>query len=501
MLNRLWVRMTLVFVAIILIVAGTLSLIPPLVDRDNVHEQIIARQIDAPGGLLKKLSLYHEKNGNSWDGIETFMDGVQAATSIDRRPGRFYLILTDADKNILYDPRPQNLTQSTERADSRRTAPQPIISSKNKKPIGYIQTWNLRRANNEPPPDRFDLFTEFRRLLWLALLLIIPFGILGSIWVSRLLTAPLTQLAEAARDVGTGNLNRRVDVSGTIEIREVANAFNEMTSDLGEAEQLRRNLVADIAHELRTPLTVVQGNLRAILDDVYPLNKEEVARLYDQTRILAQLVQDLRDVAQAEAGQLHLNLAATDVGQLVQKTTSTFGSIAEEEGLALQINTQPNLPTVQLDSTRLAQVLHNLLSNAVRHTPRNGTISVDVTAAPNHASTAGNIPVGNSAGGNTAVGNTTDNAIEIAIRDTGAGIDSQHLPRIFDRFYRTERARDRDSGGTGLGLAIAQALINAHGGSIRAESPGLGQGSTFTISLPQDTLAHSHSHSHTPSPT
>lgn len=462
MLNRLWVRMTLVFVALILIGAGAFALFPRLVDNANTHERIVERRINAPEGLLKKLSHYHNKKGNSWDGVEIFMDGVQSATLIGGRQGHFYLVLTDAEKNVIYDPRPENLIRPANRSDARPPRLQPIKSSENKSTIGYLQTWHWRRAGAPPPPplDAPDLFTEFRQLLWLALLFFIPLGILGSIWVSRLMTSPLNQLAEAARDVGSGNLNRRVDISGTIEIREVAHAFNEMTHGLEESEQLRRNLVADIAHELRTPLTVVQGNLRAILDDVYPLNKEEITRLYDQTRILAQLVKDLRDVAQAESGQLELNLTTTDVGQLVEKTVSTFGSIAEEEEVALHVDTQADLPTMQLDSTRIAQVLHNLLSNAVRHTPRHGTVRARVSAPQN------------------------SHAIEVAIQDSGAGIDPEHLPHIFDRFYRTERARDRDSGGTGLGLAIAKALVEAHGGTIRAESPGIGQGSTFNIALP-----------------
>jgi signal transduction histidine kinase len=230
-----------------------------------------------------------------------------------------------------------------------------------------------------------------------------------------------------------------------------------MAQRLEEAERLRSNLVADVAHELRTPLTVLQGNLRAILDDVYPLSKAEVASLYDQTRLLSRLVNDLHEISQAEANKLPLNKASIDISELLHSIGTTFGPMAEAEGVSLTVRTQMNL-LMRGDYTRLSQVMHNLLTNALYHTPRDGNITV-------YALRDGEI-------------------ISISVTDDGAGISAEHLSHIFDRFYRADRARSRNRGGAGLGLAVTKAIITAHGGAITATSKGLGLGTSFIIELP-----------------
>lgn len=291
-------------------------------------------------------------------------------------------------------------------------------------------------------------------------------GIGAGIWMSRSLTAPLGKLAEAAKAIGARDLSRRVVVTGSDEIMAVAQAFNDMAADLERAETLRRSLLADVAHELRTPISVIQGNLRAILDDVYPLDKAEVARLYDQTRHLTRLVNDLHELAQAEAHQLALNVTEVDVVALVKETAATFRPIAETADVSLRVellgNMQP-LARVRADRERLTQSLHNLLDNALRHTPAGGLITVQVEPQTRR--------------------------FEVRVQDNGEGISAEHLPHIFDRFYRTDHTRSRDTGGTGLGLAIVRAIIEAHGGQAIAASEGVGQGSTFTIRLPLKTAS------------
>jgi signal transduction histidine kinase len=290
-------------------------------------------------------------------------------------------------------------------------------------------------------------------------------GIMFGVLMSHSFTSPLRRLAETARAIGAHNLNQRVEVSGSAEVRELAQAFNEMAAALEQAETLRRNMIADVAHELRTPLSVLQGNLRAILDDVYPLDKTEVANLYDQTRLLSRLVSDLHELAQAEAGQLQLRLQPTDVVGLVHKAAAAFGPVAEARGVTLTYQTPPDLPSVQADSARLTEVLHNLLTNALHFTPAGGTISL-------------------SAGQNGKL-NGQPASLWLAVQDTGEGILPEHLPRVFDRFYRADPARSRATGGSGLGLAIARAIVEAHGGEMSVASEGVpGSGSVFTIHLP-----------------
>ncbi|MBN1428523.1 MAG: HAMP domain-containing protein [Anaerolineae bacterium] len=284
-------------------------------------------------------------------------------------------------------------------------------------------------------------------------------GLAAGIWMSRTLAEPLNRLAEAARTLGAGDLSRRVDIKGSQEMVDVAVAFNQMAAALEKATELRRNLMADVAHELRTPVTVLQGNLRAMLDDVYDMDKAEIARLYEQTRHLIQLIEDLRIVALAESHQLPLNLEDVDVEQLLQEVYANFEPIAVEETVKLTLHLpDEKLLLTQVDAARMKQILYNLMSNAMRHTPEGGEI--DLRAG------------------------LVENEIALTISDTGEGIASEHLNRVFDRFYRTDPTRARDTGGTGLGLAIVKALTEAHHGHVGVSSRGYGKGSVFTIRLP-----------------
>jgi len=312
------------------------------------------------------------------------------------------------------------------------------------------------------PPDGQDFPTRLATVVVESALTLIlvgsVLGIAAGAWLSRRMTAPLDDLAVGAGQVGAGDLTVRVTPKGSDEMVALADAFNRMAADLEQAEQLRQHMLADVAHELRTPLTVLQGSLRAILDDVYPLDKAEIASLYDQTRHLHRLVNDLHELAQAEAGQLPLTLRAVDVAGLVQDVVELFAPLAEAQNVTLT-GAQPGRPLlVQADRARLMQVLQNLLTNALRHTPAGGAITVT-------ARTAGR-------------------QVEIAVQDSGEGISAAHLAHVFDRFYRTDAARDRDAGGAGLGLAIVRALVETHGGAVRVASAGPGQGSTFTLALP-----------------
>lgn len=288
-------------------------------------------------------------------------------------------------------------------------------------------------------------------------------GIGAGVWISRSLTAPLQELEEAAQAIGRQELGRRVHVEGSQEMVAVGRAFNQMAEVLEHSEQLRRNLVADVAHELRTPLSVLQGNLRAIIDDVYPLEKAEVARLYDQTRHLSRLVQDLHDLAQAEARALPLYWRPVDVVGLVRGAAQSFAPLAEEDEVRLEERFPAQSLTVNADAARLTQAVQNLLANALRHTSPGGAITIEVVADS---------------------GGAGDREVDIVVRDDGAGIEAQHLPHVFDRFYRADRSRSRHSGGAGLGLAIVRAIVESHGGTVSAQSAGVNKGSVFTVRLP-----------------
>lgn len=283
-------------------------------------------------------------------------------------------------------------------------------------------------------------------------------GVITGILLSRGLTRPLQALETGAHALAERRLGHRVPVGGSAEIRSVAVAFNQMADELEEAEARRRNLLADVAHELRHPLHVIQGNLQAILDGVYPLTTEEIARLSDQAQQLTRLVDDLHLLAQAEARQLPLERQALNLALLAEDAVASFAPLAEQKGVALHLELLGRHPSIDGDAARIRQILGNLLSNALRHTPVSGAIRVEVEVR--------------------------DGSAELRVTDDGAGIAPDALPHLFDRFYRADGTRSRATGGTGLGLAISQAIAAAHDGSLTAASAGLGRGATFTLRLP-----------------
>ena len=267
------------------------------------------------------------------------------------------------------------------------------------------------------------------------------------VFVSRLLTAPLARLTGAAQAIAAGDLSQRVDVRSKDEIGDLGAAFNGMAASLAEAETLRRNLIADVSHELRTPLTIIQGNIQAILDGVYPLEMAQMASLYDETRLLTRLVDDLHDLALADAGQLRLERTPVDVTDLARTAVGQFDPVAEAAGVKLTLEAIEDVPEVLGDADRLAQVLRNLLSNAMRHTPAGGQVAMRV--------------------------GRSGEQVTIQVADTGSGIAPEDLPHVFDRFYRGDKSRSRRGGGAGLGLAITRQLVAAHGGHIEVTStPG-----------------------------
>jgi len=273
----------------------------------------------------------------------------------------------------------------------------------------------------------------------------------------RGIAMPLGNLMEAADAVAEGDLSVRVAERGSDDFSQLARSFNRMMSELERADQQRRNLTADVAHELRTPLHIIQGNLEGVLDGVYEPTPEHLEATLDETRALARLVEDLRLLSLAEAGQLTLVKEPVNVSELLADVQTSFSGTAEELGIELRVETTPDL-TISADPGRLDQVIGNLVANALRHTPRGGQITLGAASTPD--------------------------GVALSISDTGEGIPPEDLPYVFDRFWKGDRSRTRSEGaGSGLGLAIARQLVQAHGGSIKVDST-LGTGTTFLIVLP-----------------
>lgn len=273
---------------------------------------------------------------------------------------------------------------------------------------------------------------------------------------------PLRQIFGAIDSVAEGDLSVRVPDDNSPQFGELIKRFNRMVADLERAGQQRRNLTADIAHELRTPLHLIQGNLEGVLDGVYQPTPEHINATLDETRLLTRLVNDLQTLSLAETGQLPLHPTRFTIADLMADMVSSFSAQAASLGIDLQTpSTDPNLEIVA-DYDRLNQVLSNLISNALRHTPMGGTISIKTEPLSG-----------------------TERGVRVTVSDTGSGIPAEDLPFIFDRFWRGDRSRTGRSH-SGLGLAIAKQLIHAHGGTIEAQSDGLpGKGTIFTIEVPQ----------------
>lgn len=291
----------------------------------------------------------------------------------------------------------------------------------------------------------------------------------------RQITAPLNTLAQASEKIAAGDLSARATVSGSDEIARVARSFNAMASNLAASETARRNLLADIAHELRNPIGILSSHLEAMLDGVFPTDTEQLASLHEETLLLARLVDDVRELALADAGQLTLNRAPTDLRALVERTISAFEPQAQAAGISL-VSALDDVPVVNVDAQRIEQTLRNLISNALRFTPVQGRV---VVSLKNVVPPESVVPP-----------NRAQRQVRVEVSDTGAGIAPEALPHLFERFFRAEntrlgaaKARTRAQGGTGLGLAIAKQWVEAHGGEIGVGSE-LGRGARFWFTVP-----------------
>ncbi|MDP2936005.1 MAG: ATP-binding protein [Dehalococcoidia bacterium] len=306
-----------------------------------------------------------------------------------------------------------------------------------------------------------DYLSGLNNSLWLgglgAALVALALGVLSARRISR----PVRRLVEASSRIATGDLSQRVEVASRDELGQLAVSFNTMAENLERNEEARRHLMADIAHELRTPLTVLRGNLEGMLDGLIPMNKDTVATLQQETQLLSRLVSDLQEISLAEAGRLELHRSRTDLAVLARQSCDKMAPQAQEKGIALNMTAAQDALEVEIDVDRINQVMANLLSNALRHTPSGGQIRVSVEQVREGPSLC----------------------LIVSVSNTGPGISREDLPYIFDRFYRADRSRSRSTGGTGLGLAIVKQLVEAHGGRVWVESQP-GHGATFRFTLP-----------------
>ena len=284
-------------------------------------------------------------------------------------------------------------------------------------------------------------------------------SVLLSLLLAYSFTRPLREMTAATQEMAAGKLGHQVPIRSQDEIGQLAQSFNRMSQDLANATQLRKQMTADIAHDLRSPLTVISGYLESMADGVLKPTPERLTLIHTEATHLQRLVEDLRILSLADAGELSMTRLAQPIQPLLEQTAAMYNHQAQQKHVTLQVEADSDLPVPNIDPDRILQVLGNLVSNALRHTPEGGQITLSAARF--------------------------EKELRVTVQDTGEGIPPEDLPHVFDRFYRGDSARYTNEGESGLGLAIARSIVEMHEGSISAESEP-GNGAAFHIDLKMD---------------
>ena len=468
-MGSLRVKLTLAFLLVGLIGAILVAVLVGIRTRSEFsrflseHDQAV---------LITALSNYYAAHG-SWDGVG---DMLARTPPLDFYSHRSLLVDTNG-RIVLGNPR----------YPTRQTAPRDIVDNGTPiqvdgRTVGVLVVDAPGLQSNAPGPPPPDV-AFLDRVTWAAAIsaavaAVIALGL--GVVLARTLTRPLRELTGATQAMALGALDQRVVVRSRDEIGELATSFNQMSADLARASQLRKQMTADLAHDLRTPLSILRGYTEGLQDGRLQGTPRVYTIMHGEVEHLQRLVEDLRVLSLADAGELPLNRRAVDPAALLERTGLAYIVQAERQGIALRVQAPESLPSVAVDTDRMTQVLNNLVSNALRYTSSGGTISLCAKIEDRGSKIEDRESLA------TPRSSILDprSSIRFEVSDTGAGIPPADLPFIFDRFYRVDKARERtDSTESGLGLAIAKAIVEAHGGTITVES-AVGSGTTFTVALP-----------------
>jgi len=440
--HRLWFRLAVTFAVIILVTVGTIYFfVSERIATEMEYYKTISAQY-LSDQIRSKLYLHYLDEGK-WDDVQSVVEALGVSGT--------HIILVAANGTVIGDSKRELLGMNY--TDSQEN---PLNMTLQGQFLGKLYISSDPTAEPYVAPF-LRLSASINRSLLIGGSVAIAIALLLTFVLSRRITSPIGALAKAARRLGRGDLSQRVQLQGEGEVAALAQAFNSMAADLEHAEQLRRNMVADVAHELRTPLSNIQGYLEAIRDRVIKPDAATIHSLSEEAALLARLVNELQELSLAEAGELKLVYQTEDITKLVKQTVTPWQPKMTAKEISLSLNLPDNLPLVNIDWQRVNQVLHNLLENAVAYTHKGGTINVAAI--------------------------TRGDWVEVSVSDTGEGIPAEDLPHVFERFYRVDKSRARATGGSGLGLTIAKRLVEAHGGTITAQSE-LGKGSRFSFTVP-----------------
>ena len=456
-LNKLWLRLSVAFLLVALLAIAAVALIVRSTTENSFRQYIQDRESDTLQGVsASDLEAFYAENG-SWLGVEKLLPGSKGQGQGQQQGrGRGANVIIADRENMIVASTDDTLVGTRLNVNAY---PKSISLMVDGEQVGLlIQETPSTVALGEAETDFLSKMTDNFIIAAAGVALL---AVVVGVGLSWQITRPIRKLTLAVEDLKAGHLGRQANVSGSTEINDLSAAFNTMSNDLATGETLRKHMAAAVAHELRTPVSVLRGHLEAMLDGVFPLDAQHLAVAYDQTIHLTRLVEDLRLMTRAEAGQLPLNKVLVSPGDLITRVVEQFQPLAVDSTIELTIHSAANLPAVSVDVDRVQQILSNLLANALRYTPENGQITI------------------------TAI--RVDQAIQVKIENTGSSLPPAQREHVFDPFWRAEDARARDSGGTGLGLAIVRQLVMVHGGRIWVESDsghGDSDRTAFLFTLP-----------------
>jgi signal transduction histidine kinase len=457
-MTSLNLKITLAFIIVSLVGVLLVGILVQQVTRSAFDRFLFDQDKSAVISLLTQ----HYQNEGSWENLEQayrqFLGARirnPAASQFEKFKGVSALfqtpfILVDTNGQVVFG-RPLRPEQSISPLELQENTPLEVDGQT----VGWLLEPRSPFQWERNTPQAIFLRTLNRVVLFSAIGALVLAVVLGGI-LAHSLTRPLRELSTATQAVAQGELGYQVQVHSRDEIGQLADSFNQMSADLAEANRLRKQTTADIAHDLRTPLSVIMGYTEALSDGKLSGSPEVYTTMHQVAQHLSHLIDDLRTLSLADAGELPIQLQITPVAALLERAAAAYHPQAQAQSVSLQVKAELDLPKIEVDQERMAQVLGNLISNALRYTPSGGWIELSASA--------------------------DEEQVTILVQDNGAGIAPEDLPRVFNRFYRADQSRQQN-GEAGLGLTIARSLVEAQGGSISVESEP-GQGTTFTIRFP-----------------
>ena len=428
--------------------------------RWNTRQEFIRFLTDqSQSSFVTNLTSYYELNG-SWDGVEFFFfqnirpipGNGQGQGQGGPREDNPPFVLTDKNGVVIISN--GRFTSGEQVSKDELNLGIPLTDDDNQT-IGILVP---TRTSFQGNPRELEFIERTNLILFYGALIGAVIALFLGTFLSRTITRPIRELTKATHAISEGDLTQQVKVRTKDELGELGTAFNKMSAELSRSINTRKQMTADIAHELRTPLSLILGHAEAVHDGVLPPTKENFEIIREEATRLEHLVNDLRTLSLADAGELSIIPQMIEPGSLLQEVASLYQIQTQKKNIKLNLDIAPHLPTLEIDPGRITQVLTNILDNATRHTPEGGTIILSAKQV--------------------------DDKVQLAIKDSGPGLAKEDAERIFERFYRADPSRQREDGGSGLGLAIAKSIVQAHNGQLSVESEP-GKGLKVIIKLPQ----------------